>query len=108
MSTVQVSAQSGAVAPGFEPDLPRTILATRVRIRRFEERTIEPLIALEMPMFRHSWIGRQAAAAGDCPALRRDGCIAGTHRGHGHAIARSLGWTGGNGWRRILWIPAEA
>lgn len=41
-----------------------------------------------MPGFVHLSIGQEAIAVGVCTVLRDDDCIASTHRGHGHVIAK--------------------
>jgi pyruvate dehydrogenase E1 component alpha subunit len=64
------------------------LLATMLRIRRFEERIEELYLAGELPGFVHLSIGQEACAAGACAALRRDDYITSTHRGHGHCIAK--------------------
>ena len=69
-------------------ELPLRLLATMLRIRRFEERTEELYRAGELPGFVHLSIGQEACAAGACAALRRDDYITSTHRGHGHCIAK--------------------
>jgi TPP-dependent pyruvate/acetoin dehydrogenase alpha subunit len=55
-------------------------------IRAFEERVGG--LAKELPGAVHLYAGQEAVAAGVCAALEGDDCIASTHRGHGHAIAK--------------------
>jgi acetoin:2,6-dichlorophenolindophenol oxidoreductase subunit alpha len=73
---------------GVAPELQLQLLATMLRIRRFEEQTEELYRAGELPGFVHLSIGQEACAAGACAALRRDDYITSTHRGHGHCIAK--------------------
>ncbi|MFQ5914599.1 MAG: thiamine pyrophosphate-dependent dehydrogenase E1 component subunit alpha [Nitrospinota bacterium] len=59
-----------------------------LRIRLFEEKSIELFQAGELPGFLHAYIGEEAVAIGVCSALRPDDHIIGTHRGHGHVLAK--------------------
>src|ERR671910_1344737 len=57
-------------------------------IREFEERLHAEFATGEIPGFVHLYAGEEAIAAGVCAHLRPDDYVAGTHRGHGHAIAK--------------------
>lgn len=70
------------------------IYETMLRIRRFEERAIEVFQAGELPGFIHPYIGEEAVAAGVCAHLSKEDQITSTHRGHGHMIAKGLGFDG--------------
>lgn len=71
--------------PGASPaGLYRTVRL----IRRFEERAIELVRAGHIVGGIHPYLGQEAIAAGVCAALRVDDVIAGTHRGHGHVLAK--------------------
>src|SRR5688500_8284373 len=59
-----------------------------VKIRRFDERTVELFAEGLVKGTAHSYVGEEAVAAGACAALREDDYIVGTHRGHGHCIAK--------------------
>ena len=68
-----------------------------VRIRRFEEKTIELSRHGLTPGRMHPYVGQEAVAAGACAALGerplhqycvRSGCIVSTHRGGGHLVAK--------------------
>lgn len=59
-----------------------------VSIRRFEEVLPKCIAAGEIPGTVHSSIGQEAALVGACMALRDDDYITGTHRSHGHPIAK--------------------
>ena len=61
-----------------------------MKIRRVEERLMEIFATGVIPGFIHVSIGQEAVAVGVCSALRRDDCIANTHRGHGQAIAKGI------------------
>jgi TPP-dependent pyruvate/acetoin dehydrogenase alpha subunit len=66
------------------------IYETMFRIRRFEEAAIDVFSAGKIPGFIHSYIGEEAIAAGVCAALRPTDHITGTHRGHGHCLAKGM------------------
>jgi acetoin:2,6-dichlorophenolindophenol oxidoreductase subunit alpha len=59
-----------------------------VRSRRFEEFVAELAGAGMIPGGVHLSIGQEGAAVGACMALRQDDYITGTHRSHGHPIAK--------------------
>jgi pyruvate dehydrogenase E1 component alpha subunit len=61
-----------------------------LRIRKFEERVAE-LLSYPEPEITcpvHLCIGQEAVATGVCANLRKDDYIFGTHRSHGHYIAK--------------------
>src|ERR671923_815293 len=64
------------------------LYTTMVKIRRFDERTVELFQSGLVKGTAHSYVGEEAVAAGACAALREDDYIVGTHRGHGHCIAK--------------------
>ena len=57
-------------------------------IRRFEERAIELVDAGEIVGGIHPYLGQEGVAAGVCAALRPADLVTGTHRGHGHVLAK--------------------
>ncbi|MBG7133498.1 thiamine pyrophosphate-dependent dehydrogenase E1 component subunit alpha [Pseudomonas aeruginosa] len=59
-------------------------------IRAFEERLHVEFATGEIPGFVHLYAGEEASAAGVMAHLRDDDCIASTHRGHGHCIAKGV------------------
>ncbi|HIE0289027.1 TPA: thiamine pyrophosphate-dependent dehydrogenase E1 component subunit alpha [Pseudomonas aeruginosa] len=59
-------------------------------IRAFEERLRVEFATGEIPGFVHLYAGEEASAAGVMAHLRDDDCIASTHRGHGHCIAKGV------------------
>lgn len=61
-----------------------------LRIRRFEEAAINVFAAGKIPGFIHSYIGEEAIAAGVCAVLEPTDYITGTHRGHGHCLAKGM------------------
>jgi 2-oxoisovalerate dehydrogenase E1 component len=65
-----------------------SLYTTMVKIRRFDERTAELFIEGLVKGTAHSYVGEEAVAAAACANLRVDDYIVGTHRGHGHCIAK--------------------
>lgn len=59
-------------------------------IRRFEERCNALFLQGRIPSTLHLYMGQEAVAVGVCSALRRDDYVAGTHRPHGHALAKGV------------------
>lgn len=59
-----------------------------VRIRKFEEKCSKEFAAGRIPGTVHLYIGEEAVATGACACLNPDDYITGTHRGHGHVIAK--------------------
>ncbi|HEX9820912.1 MAG TPA: dehydrogenase E1 component subunit alpha/beta [Methylomirabilota bacterium] len=66
----------------------QSLYTTMVKIRRFDERTAELFQQGLVKGTAHSYVGEEAVAAGACANLREDDSIVGTHRGHGHCIAK--------------------
>lgn len=59
-------------------------------IRRFEERCNALFLQGKIPSTLHLYIGQEAVAVGVCAALRPDDYVLGTHRPHGHALAKGV------------------
>jgi len=59
-----------------------------LRIREFELVAIDLFKRGQVKGAVHPYIGQEASAVGVCLALREDDLIAGTHRSHGHNIAK--------------------
>jgi TPP-dependent pyruvate/acetoin dehydrogenase alpha subunit len=59
-----------------------------LRIREFELAAMELFKRGQVKGAVHPYIGQEASGVGVCMALRRDDLIAGTHRSHGHNIAK--------------------
>src|SRR5438105_737934 len=57
-------------------------------IRQFETSMHRLFLAGEVHGTTHLGAGQEAVAAGICMALRPDDYVAGTYRGHGHALAK--------------------
>lgn len=59
-------------------------------IREFEERLHKDFATGAIPGFVHLYAGEEASATGVCMHLGDEDCIASTHRGHGHCIAKGM------------------
>ena len=59
-----------------------------VRIREFEQAVDDLFFRGKVKGGVHPYIGQEASGVGVCTALRKDDLIAGTHRSHGHNIAK--------------------
>jgi len=59
-----------------------------VQIRRFEEASIALFSRGGLKASVHPYIGQEASAVGLCLALNKDDLITGTHRSHGHMLAK--------------------
>ncbi|MEV0724725.1 thiamine pyrophosphate-dependent dehydrogenase E1 component subunit alpha [Micromonospora purpureochromogenes] len=57
-------------------------------IRRFEERAVELVHSGAIVGGIHPYLGQEGIAAGVCAALRDEDLVTGTHRGHGHVLAK--------------------
>jgi len=64
------------------------IYRTMVRIRMCEESLVDPILSGEIRCPVHLCTGQEAVAAGVCAALEHDDYIFGTHRSHGHYLAK--------------------
>src|SRR5436309_815011 len=65
-----------------------SLYTTMAKIRRFDEKTAELFVQGLVKVTAHSYVGEEAVAAAACANLREDDYIVGTHRGHGHCIAK--------------------
>ena len=65
-----------------------TLYQTMVRIRRFDEKTVELFNAGQVKGTAHSYVGQEAVATGACANLTKDDSVISNHRGHGHCIAK--------------------
>jgi 2-oxoisovalerate dehydrogenase E1 component len=74
------------------PDLQKLYRAM-LRIRRFDQRTIELFHEGFVKGTAHSCVGQEAIAAGACVHLRADDFIVSHHRGHGHCLAKGADMT---------------
>ncbi|NMH91206.1 pyruvate dehydrogenase (acetyl-transferring) E1 component subunit alpha [Pseudonocardia bannensis] len=66
------------------------MLTEMLRIRRFEERSVELYSSAAIRGFLHLCIGEEAVAVGVLQALGADDAVVSTYREHGHALARGV------------------
>lgn len=66
----------------------KQLYLTMVRIRLFEEATAALLEKGEIRCPTHLYIGQEAVASGVCATLRKNDYVFGTHRSHGHYLAK--------------------
>ncbi len=72
----------------YSKDLLLEMYRRMVRIREFEQAASELFRRGAVKGTVHPYIGEEASGVGVCMALRTDDLIAGTHRSHGHNIAK--------------------
>lgn len=61
---------------------------TMVRIRQCEESLVESILSKDVRCPCHLYSGEEAIAVGVCRALRKTDFVFGTHRSHGHYLAK--------------------
>ena len=66
----------------------RELYTTMVQIRLCEESFVDPILSGEIRCPVHLYTGEEAVAAGVCASLSKQDYIFGTHRSHGHFIAK--------------------
>ena len=59
-----------------------------LRVRRFDEKAVDRHAKGEIPGALHTSIGQEATVVGACAALNESDYMTGTHRSHGHPIAK--------------------
>ncbi|MEW6488700.1 MAG: thiamine pyrophosphate-dependent dehydrogenase E1 component subunit alpha [Thermodesulfobacteriota bacterium] len=83
--------RTSSEAPGApSPEQLFALYRTMLCIRLFEERIVELYPEQEMRCPVHLCIGQEATAAGVCAHLTDADLIFGTHRSHGHCIAKGM------------------
>ena len=85
---IDLATASASARAVLTADTLRALHRTMVRIRRFDERTIELFLAGIVKGTAHSCVGQEAIAAGACAHLGISDFIVSHHRGHGHCIAK--------------------
>ena len=69
-------------------DMQLEMFRRMVRIREFELTAIDLFKRGQVKGAVHPYIGQEASGVGVCMALKKDDLIAGTHRSHGHNLAK--------------------
>jgi TPP-dependent pyruvate/acetoin dehydrogenase alpha subunit len=72
----------------YSKDFLRELYRTMLRIWVCEERFVEPILKGEVRCPVHLSTGEEAIATGVCAALSESDYIFGTHRSHGHYLAK--------------------
>lgn len=80
-----ISQQRNMLLPAEEL---KSIFRTMLRIRMFEDRTIELFNEGIVKGTAHSYVGEEAIASAVCASLRPQDIVGSYHRGHGHCIAK--------------------
>ena len=75
----------------YPEDFLRQLYKTMIRIRLCEESLVEPIIEGEVRCPVHLYSGEEAIATGACAALSEVDYVFGTHRSHGHYLAKGGG-----------------
>lgn len=75
----------------YSKDFLKKLYSTMIRIRLCEESLVEPILNGEVRCPVHLYSGEEAIATGVCAALSKDDYIFGTHRSHGHYLAKGGG-----------------
>ena len=76
----------------YSPAELKEVLRKMYLIRRFEEGAEDAYMRGLIHGTMHLSIGQEASAVGICMPLSEDDQITSTHRGHGHAIAKGVGF----------------
>lgn len=69
-------------------DVLRNLYTSMVRIRLCEESFVKPILGGEIRCPVHLYTGEEAVATGVCEAMAKDDYVFGTHRSHGHFLAK--------------------
>jgi pyruvate dehydrogenase E1 component alpha subunit len=75
----------------YSKDFLEKLYRTMVRIRFCEESLVEPILKGEVRCPVHLYSGEEGIATGVCTALSHDDYVFGTHRSHGHYLAKGGG-----------------
>ena len=73
---------------GYAPEFLKKLYETMLRIRLCEESLVDPILNGEVKCPVHLYSGEEAVAAGTCAALDENDYVFGTHRSHGHFLAK--------------------
>jgi len=75
----------------YSKEFLQELFQTMLRIRLCEESLVEPILDSEVRCSVHLYSGEEAIASGVCAALSDDDYVFGTHRSHGHYLAKGGG-----------------
>ena len=85
----------------YSTDKLKWIYSRMTLMREFDERVQQLFLQGKITGAIHVYCGEEAVAAGVCAHLRDADYITGTHRSHGHALAKGDRSEGAHG--RALW-----
>jgi acetoin:2,6-dichlorophenolindophenol oxidoreductase subunit alpha len=80
-------AQAANTAPKADPAEASELYRRMLLIRRFEDTVQDLFLKGEVHGTTHLYSGQEAVATGVCSVLEQQDRVAGTYRGHGHALA---------------------
>ena len=83
-------AKAKATQPSYSKETYLTWYETMLRIRRFEERTLQMYGQQKIRGFCHVYIGQEAIAAGMVTALKQDDAVVTAYRQHGIALSKGV------------------
>ena len=83
-------AKAKASQPSYSKETYLTWYETMLRIRRFEERTLQMYGQQKIRGFCHVYIGQEAIAAGMVTALKQDDAVVTAYRQHGIALSKGV------------------
>ena len=89
-ASLAITAPAGATAEintALSPAQKIDLFRTMIRIRRFEERSLQAYLAKKIGGFLHIYIGQEAVAVGCCSIMGENDHVITAYRDHGHAIA---------------------
>lgn len=89
-ASLAITAPAGATAEintALSPAQKIDLFRTMIRIRRFEERSLQAYLAKKIGGFLHLYIGQEAVAVGCCSLMGENDHVITAYRDHGHAIA---------------------
>jgi len=72
----------------YSKDFYISLLTCMLKIRICEESLVDPILQGEIKCPCHLYSGQEAIAAGVCSNLTKDDVVFGTHRSHGHYLAK--------------------
>jgi len=90
MTKVVDKASKKMAKPKYSKETYLTWYETMLRIRRFEEKTLQKYGQEKIRGFLHVYIGQEAIAAGLVSAIRKEDAIVTAYRQHGIAICRGI------------------
>lgn len=75
----------------YSNSLVEHLYRTMLRIRLCEESLVEPILGAKVSCPCHLYSGQEAIATGICVSLTKNDYVFGTHRSHGHYLAKGCG-----------------